>query len=89
MGDILKQLRSHRIYGVAMFDLLGSYAAGYMIAKYFGLDPVKVAWSILPVSIAVHALFKSDTVFTDHFFDPDSSWLFKALVVFSLFMATH
>jgi hypothetical protein len=85
----LKQLRSHRIHGVAMFDVVGSYLAGYLIAKYVGLDPIKVAWSILPLSIAVHALLKVDTVFTDSFFDPDSSWLFKLLVVISLFMATH
>jgi hypothetical protein len=85
----LEQLRSHRIHGVAMFDVVGSYLAGYLIAKYVGLDPIKVAWSILPLSIAVHALLRIDTVGTDLFFDADSSWLFKALVMFSLFMATH
>lgn len=76
----ITHLRSYRIFGVAVFDLMSSFAIAFVLAKAMKWPVDRVLYAVVPVSIASHVLVGQDSVFTDAFFDADRHWFFKAVV---------
>lgn len=68
MSDLLTELRSYKIYDLAMFDFSLSIVIFYYIAKYFKFNqPMLWAFGSIPISIAVHKLFNVQTGLTKKF----------------------
>jgi hypothetical protein len=51
------------VFGVPIFDVLGTVAVGYFIAKTFDLDPTNTIITTFIVGEAAHYYFGVDTVF--------------------------
>ncbi len=61
MTDVLTDLRSHRVYDIAIFDLVLSIVAAEYIFRYFGYQPYTGALLAIPIGVLAHALFGIDT----------------------------
>ncbi len=61
MTDTLTDLRSHRIYDIAIFDLVLSIVAMEYIFRYFGYKQYTGALLAIPIGILAHALFGINT----------------------------
>lgn len=65
MNDLLTELRSYKIYDMAVFDLSISMFVFYYIAKYFKSDrPMLWAFGSIPLSIFIHKAFDVQTGLT-------------------------
>jgi len=71
MSDLLTELRSYKIYDMAMFDFSLSIVIFYYISKkFFNLSTNKslvIAISSIPLSIFIHKLFDVETGLTKKF----------------------
>lgn len=57
----IKELRSWKIGGLALFDIVASIIGMILIADYLAISKFQAALSAVPLGIVVHALFGIDT----------------------------
>jgi hypothetical protein len=58
---MLASLRSYRIGGIAVFDLILSLVGGYVVGSYFGYNPWVTAVLSIPFGEMVHNIFQIET----------------------------
>jgi hypothetical protein len=63
----LEQLRSFRIYNMAIFDWVGTLLVTFYLIKYFKLDTLKTLLIIIPLIVLFHKIFKVNSVITTLF----------------------
>jgi len=63
----LEQLRSFRIYNMAIFDWVGTLLVTFYLIKYFKLDALKTLFIIIPLIVLFHKIFKVNSVITTLF----------------------
>ena len=61
MSDVVKFLRSYRINGIAIFDVIASIIGMVLIADYIGISKFAAAMSAIPIGIIVHAALGINT----------------------------
>jgi hypothetical protein len=61
MSDTIKFLRSYRINGIAMFDVIASIIGMVLIADYIGISKITAAMLAIPIGIIVHAALGINT----------------------------
>jgi hypothetical protein len=59
--EALRQIRSFRIKGFAIFDTSLSLVAGYVLGIYLGYNPILMALVSIPIGEAVHAALGVET----------------------------
>lgn len=57
----IKELRSWRIGGLAIFDIVAAIIGMIMISSYIGISKEKAALLAIPIGILVHYIFGIDT----------------------------
>lgn len=86
----IEKLREYRVAGYAIFDLGASFLGIYLLAPWLSLLSRKMGWLIpkqnwlyltLPLSVIVHLAFGKITPMTKNFFDPQSSYFLKAVIL--------
>ena len=92
----IELLRSYRIFDLALFDLILSYAGVYLLAPWLIklLNKVHIKttrswwlWMTLPLSVAIHILVGQETALTKMFLDPNGFILVKILIIAMIYMA--
>jgi len=91
----LEYLRSFRIGGYAIFDLVVSFVGIYLLApllskicRKFSLRVSTLSWLFLtlPISIVVHLLVNQKTLMVQDFLDLQSHWGLKILIITLTFL---
>lgn len=68
----LKTLRSYRILGIAMFDLVMSFLGFYIIDKIFNFKNKKAYYlSIIPIGVLSHIFTNQNTYLNSQLFSQD------------------
>lgn len=63
--NVIDELRKPKIFGIAIFDTVGSILAFYFIAKYFNIPyPALFGIFSIPASIIIHKLIGVETKLT-------------------------
>ena len=57
----IKTLRSWRISGIALFDVIASIIGMIIIADYLNITKTTAALSAIPIGIVVHYVFNTNT----------------------------
>ena len=87
-------LRSFRISGFAVFDLVVSYLGMYLLAplltivfRKIGIEVTRVQWMylMLPISVIVHLLIGQRTHLTDQLFDLNGGYIAKIVILLMIY----
>lgn len=78
---MLQQVRKYKFLGVAVFDMVGSYAIASMVGSKFGANSVFSGLMSIPLGIATHLLFQIETPLTRFFTDPDNPHKYHGLAI--------
>jgi hypothetical protein len=93
----LEYLRSFRIGGYAIFDLVVSFVGIYLLApllskicRKFSLRVSTLSWLFLtlPISIVVHLLVGQKTLMVQNFLDLQGHWEIKSLIIILVILGT-
>lgn len=84
---MLQVIRKYKFLGVALFDMVGSYAVASMVGSKFGANPIFSGLMAIPLGIATHALFRIETPLTKFFTDADNPHKYHGLIIGSGAMA--
>lgn len=89
----LEELRSHRIMGIAIFDLASTFIAAYLLDHFFKLSAYvpckknqKLVYysSLIPLGVLVHVLFGKQTFLNSQLFNTDLN-IYKVVVLLLCF----
>ena len=84
--QIITKLREFKINNYAVFDLVISYFAAYLIS--FPLKPymtkTQLFYLVLPLSVLTHTIFSVNTPLTDQFWDPKSYYVIKISIIYMI-----
>ena len=92
----VEYLRSFRIYHLAIFDLVVSYAGVFLLSPllirlfekiHIHTSRAQWLWLTLPLSILIHLMVGQETALTKMMLDGDNYYLMKALVMGMVLMA--
>lgn len=82
----ITKMREVKINDYAVFDLVISYFAAYLLS--FPLAPYitrkRLFYLVIPVSIITHTIFGVHTPLTDQFWNPDGFYFIKIVAVYML-----
>lgn len=89
--DTIQRLRQYRLGGIALFDLIGSYIAAYILDYFFNLSYIMFGsftknyriiyyLSIIPIGIITHILFSQKTFLNTQLFSPEFN-IYKIIVL--------
>ncbi len=87
-------LRSFRISGFAVFDLVVSYLGMYLLAplltivfRKIGIEVTRVQWMylMLPISVIVHLLIGQRTHLTDQLLDLNGGYISKIVILLMVY----
>ncbi len=82
----ITKMREVKINGYAVFDMVISYFAAYILS--FPLAPYitrkRLFYLVIPVSIITHTIFSVHTPLTDQFWNPDGFYFIKIVAVYML-----
>jgi hypothetical protein len=96
--NTISYLRSFKIGPFAIFDFLASYILIYIISpiliNLFSKINIKITkaqlfWSVIPLSIIFHIIFKQQTPLTKLFLDPKGGYFVKLIVLFMTYKAIY
>jgi len=91
----IELLRLYRFGDYALFDLFLAFLGMYLIApllsrifRFIKLEIPKMNWVFLtlPIGVVLHILTKANTNMTKNFFDLNSHYLIKVMVLISLIL---
>ena len=90
-------LRKYRLGGIALFDLIASFIAAYILDYYFNLssllfgrftkkDKIIYYLSIIPIGVITHILFSQETFLNKQLFSPELNIykFFMLILIFSI-----
>lgn len=77
---MLELIRSHKILGIAVVDMIGSFAVTYLIGGKFGMNQIFSGLMSIPIGIVTHMVMGIDTPLTE-FFKSDSPHKYHGLFV--------
>jgi hypothetical protein len=89
--DTITYLRLFKIGPFAIFDFLASYILIYLISPILinlfskinvNITKKQLFWSVIPLSIIFHIIFKQETPLTKMFLDINGGYLVKLIVLF-------
>lgn len=91
--EIIVTLRQFKIGPFAIFDLVISYVAIYLLApllskifsKLFVISRTGWLWLTLPLSILIHLLFQQNTPLTQMILNPSGNFILKAMMIFMVY----
>lgn len=69
MSDLI-YLRKYRLFGVTLFDFLGSFLVVFILSCVLKIKKI-IYLLIIPVSILIHLLFNIKTTLTTKISEPD------------------
>ena len=86
MSEILMHLRSFKILDFAIFDFVVSFGSAILIANNYNLNINKVMYSVIPISVIIHVLFKQYTPLTKKIIDPGNI-IYKIIFIMLIYLS--
>lgn len=87
----IDSLRSHRVFGIALFDLVLAYAGIFVFHNYLvGPDDkpfhstLQLFFAVIPFGVLIHMLFRQNTFLNRQIFDDTKLNGYKIFLIFCI-----
>ncbi len=91
--DLLTFVRSYRFAGIALFDVVASYLAGFLVHRFLLPHSLCLVMAlVLPLAVIAHLIVGQETAFNDLLFSSTFGWaqaLFVTNVCVLLYAAAN